>query len=102
LYYETTTAEKPRHTGDSLDLQEYKLISMNLDLKNHFGYMPNTAGIAHDIKSDTLWMVTDIGTVRFTWEPPTEAEKAGPKVQVKYFENETIPKAMNVVFVDIR
>jgi hypothetical protein len=74
---------------------------MDLKLKNHFHYMPKTAGIAHDIKSDTLWMATDVGIVRFTWEPLASVEKSEPKVQVKYFEKDTMPPATNVVFVDI-
>jgi hypothetical protein len=63
--------------------------------------MPKTAGIAHDIKSDTLWMATDVGIVRSTWEPRASIEKTEPKVQVKYFEKDTMPPATNVVFVDI-
>jgi hypothetical protein len=74
---------------------------MNLKLKNHFNNMPETAGIAHDIKSDTLWMVSDVGSVRFTWEPLADVEKTEPKVHVKYFEKDTMPPAANVVFVDI-
>ena len=107
FFYETKTTTEARKSGDNLDLSGYKLISAGDSFEEHFKDTKlttgplSTAGIAHDIKSDTLWMATNMGSARFSW--PERVGDEDPKVSVKYFDNKTqMPSHDNVIYFDIK